>query len=89
MDQYCNPLAEVSLESISAQLDEIIDKVQKMLMIKNASHPSLRASPGGSGATHTHTHIHLLHVSIHKAHTHAHSQADCSCCLRRLDRLRL
>ncbi|XP_046907943.1 F-box only protein 21 isoform X1 [Hypomesus transpacificus] len=46
VDQYCNPLADVSLESISAQLDEIIDKVQKMLKIKNPSHPSLRVGPG-------------------------------------------
>ena len=57
VDQYCNPLADVSLESISAQLDEIIDKVQKMLKIKNPSHPSLRVGPGGSGATHTHIHL--------------------------------
>ncbi|KAM6965664.1 F-box only protein 21 [Aplochiton taeniatus] len=46
VDQYCNPLADVSLESISAQLDEITDKVKKMLRVKNPSHPSLRAAQG-------------------------------------------
>ncbi|XP_077572099.1 F-box only protein 21 [Stigmatopora nigra] len=47
VDQYCNPLAEVTLEGISAQLDEIVDKVKKTLRVKNPSHPSLRVAPGG------------------------------------------
>lgn len=47
VDQYCNPLADVTLDSISAQLDEITDKVKKMLRIKNPSHPSLRIAQGG------------------------------------------
>ncbi|KAM3867899.1 F-box only protein 21 [Diretmus argenteus] len=46
VDQYCNPLADVTLDSMSAQLDEITDKVKKMLRIKNPSHPSLRTAPG-------------------------------------------
>ena len=46
VDQYCNPLADVTLSSISAQLDEIAEKVKKMLRIKNSSHPSLRVSQG-------------------------------------------
>ncbi|KAF3839413.1 hypothetical protein F7725_018130 [Dissostichus mawsoni] len=46
VDQYCNPLAEVTLNSVSAQLDEIAEKVKKMLKIKNSSHPSLRIAQG-------------------------------------------
>uniref|UniRef100_A0A146P8D3 F-box protein 21 n=1 Tax=Fundulus heteroclitus TaxID=8078 RepID=A0A146P8D3_FUNHE len=46
VDQYCNPLADVTLESISEQVDDVAEKVQKMLRIKNPSHPSLRAAGG-------------------------------------------
>ncbi|XP_053726681.1 F-box only protein 21 isoform X1 [Synchiropus splendidus] len=46
VDQYCNPLADITLESICSQLDEIIEKVKKMLKMKNPSHPSLRIPPG-------------------------------------------
>ncbi|KAG8011895.1 F-box only protein 21 [Nibea albiflora] len=46
VDQYCNPLADVTLSGISAQLDEIVEKVRKMLRIKNSSHPSLRVAQG-------------------------------------------
>ncbi|XP_031704924.1 F-box only protein 21 isoform X2 [Anarrhichthys ocellatus] len=46
VDQYCNPLADVTLNSVSAQLDEIAEKVKKMLRIKNPSHPSLRIAQG-------------------------------------------
>lgn len=46
VDQYCNPLADVTLEGISAQIDEIAEKVKKMLRIKNPSHPSLRITNG-------------------------------------------
>ncbi|XP_013866586.1 F-box only protein 21 [Austrofundulus limnaeus] len=46
VDQYCNPLADVTLEGISAQIDEIAEKVKKMLRIKNPSHPSLRVANG-------------------------------------------
>lgn len=47
VDQYCNPLADLTLNSISIQLDEITEKVKKMLRIKNPSHPSLRVTQGG------------------------------------------
>lgn len=47
VDQYCNPLADVTLNSTSAQLDEIAEKVKKMLRIKNPSHPTLRIAQGG------------------------------------------
>uniref|UniRef100_A0AAY4BQC8 Hemimethylated DNA-binding domain-containing protein n=1 Tax=Denticeps clupeoides TaxID=299321 RepID=A0AAY4BQC8_9TELE len=46
VDQYCNPLAEITLEIISVQLDDIVDKVRKLLRVTNPSHPSLRALPG-------------------------------------------
>lgn len=46
MDQYCNPLTDVSLSSISSQLDEIVEKARKMLSIKNPSHPSLSVTQG-------------------------------------------
>ncbi|XP_051749994.1 F-box only protein 21 isoform X1 [Ctenopharyngodon idella] len=46
VDQYCNPLTDVTLESISAQIEEITDKVKKYLRVKNATHPCLRASQG-------------------------------------------
>lgn len=46
VDQYCNPLTDVTLESISAQVEEITDKVKKHLRVKNATHPILRASQG-------------------------------------------
>uniref|UniRef100_A0A8C6U8T1 F-box protein 21 n=1 Tax=Neogobius melanostomus TaxID=47308 RepID=A0A8C6U8T1_9GOBI len=46
VDQYCNPLADVTLEGISMQLDEMIEKVKKMLRLKNPSHPSLRCAQG-------------------------------------------
>ncbi|XP_059405542.1 F-box only protein 21 isoform X2 [Carassius carassius] len=46
VDRYCNPLADITLESISAQIEELTDKVKKYLRVKNATHPSLRASQG-------------------------------------------
>lgn len=46
VDQYCNPLSDVSLSNISSQLDEIVEKVKKMLSIKNPSHPSLSVTQG-------------------------------------------
>lgn len=51
VDQYCNPLSDVSLSSISGQLDEIVEKVRKMLSIKNPSHPSLSVAQGEKAAT--------------------------------------
>ncbi|XP_049619115.1 F-box only protein 21 isoform X2 [Syngnathus scovelli] len=47
VDQYCNPLADVTPDGISAQLDDIAEKVKKTLRVKNPSHPSLCVSPGG------------------------------------------
>lgn len=44
VDQYCNPLSEVTLESITEQIDDMGEKVKKMLRIKNPSHPSLRVT---------------------------------------------
>ncbi|XP_055080007.1 F-box only protein 21 isoform X2 [Periophthalmus magnuspinnatus] len=46
VDQYCNPLADVTLEGISVQLDEMVEKVKKTLRLKNPSHPSLRCAQG-------------------------------------------
>lgn len=46
VDQYCNPLADLTLNSISAQLDDIVEKVKKTLRLKNPSHPSLRVTQG-------------------------------------------
>ncbi|XP_054630852.1 F-box only protein 21 [Dunckerocampus dactyliophorus] len=46
VDQYCNPLADVTLEGVSAQLDDMAEKVKKTLRLKNPSHPSLRSAPG-------------------------------------------
>ncbi|TRY87506.1 hypothetical protein DNTS_035324 [Danionella cerebrum] len=41
VDQYCNPLSDVSLQSISAQLEEISDKAKKHLRGINPAHPIL------------------------------------------------
>lgn len=46
VDQYCNPLADITLETISAQVDEIADKVRSSLRIANPSHPSQRTTAG-------------------------------------------
>ncbi|MED6279961.1 F-box protein 21 [Characodon lateralis] len=44
VDQYCNPLADITLESISEQIDDMAEKAKKMLRINNPSHPSLRVT---------------------------------------------
>uniref|UniRef100_A0A8C7ZM48 F-box protein 21 n=1 Tax=Oryzias sinensis TaxID=183150 RepID=A0A8C7ZM48_9TELE len=46
VDQYCNPLADVTLDGVSLQLDEIGEKVKKVLRLKSPTHPSLRALQG-------------------------------------------
>ncbi|XP_061750232.1 F-box only protein 21 [Nerophis ophidion] len=46
VDQYCNPLADITLEGVRAHLDHLGDKVKKTLRLKNTSHPSLRSPPG-------------------------------------------
>uniref|UniRef100_A0A8C7ZIT3 F-box protein 21 n=1 Tax=Oryzias sinensis TaxID=183150 RepID=A0A8C7ZIT3_9TELE len=47
VDQYCNPLADVTLDGVSLQLDEIGEKVKKVLRLKSPTHPSLRATGEG------------------------------------------
>ncbi|XP_028680421.1 F-box only protein 21 isoform X1 [Erpetoichthys calabaricus] len=44
VDQYCNPLADISLQSISSQLNEITDKIKKVLQLKNPCHPSQKVA---------------------------------------------
>ncbi len=64
VNQYCNPLAEITLESISAQIEEITGKVKKCLREKNATHPSLRASQGQSARRNPENSIYYLMKSI-------------------------
>ncbi|XP_062874169.1 F-box only protein 21 isoform X2 [Trichomycterus rosablanca] len=47
VDRYCNPLTDITMEGLSAQLDDVIEKVKKYLRVKNATHPSLRSGQGG------------------------------------------
>lgn len=46
IDQYCNPLSDICLRSVQAQVDDITDKVRKVLRAKNPRHPSLAAKAG-------------------------------------------
>lgn len=46
IDQYCNPLSDICLKSVQAQVDDITDKVRKVLRTKNPRHPSLAAKAG-------------------------------------------
>nr|XP_042699125.1 F-box only protein 21 isoform X3 [Chrysemys picta bellii] len=46
IDQYCNPLSDICLTSIQAQVDDITDKVRKVLRTKNPRHPSLAPKAG-------------------------------------------
>ncbi|KAG8597862.1 hypothetical protein GDO81_002412 [Engystomops pustulosus] len=41
IDQYCNPLEDVSPENIQAEIDDITRKVKVYLSAKNSRHPSL------------------------------------------------
>ncbi|KAM5192516.1 F-box only protein 21 [Mantella aurantiaca] len=41
IDQYCNPLVDVSLANIQAQIEDILGKVKGYLTTKNSRHPSL------------------------------------------------
>ncbi|XP_043571776.1 F-box only protein 21 isoform X1 [Chiloscyllium plagiosum] len=43
IDQYCNPLADNSLENILLQLNSITDEVKKVLHVTHSSHPSITA----------------------------------------------
>ncbi|XP_030074049.1 F-box only protein 21 [Microcaecilia unicolor] len=46
IDQYCNPLSDISLESVLSQIGDILDKVKKVLQMKNCRHPSLSLKAG-------------------------------------------
>lgn len=46
IDQYCNPLSDICLTSVQAQVDDITDKVRKALRTKNPRHPSLTPKAG-------------------------------------------
>ncbi|XP_053135371.1 nitric oxide synthase, brain isoform X7 [Hemicordylus capensis] len=46
IDQYCNPLSDICLESVQAQVDDIISKVRKHLKSKNPRHPSVAHTAG-------------------------------------------
>lgn len=46
IDQYCNPLSDICLKSVQAQVDDITDKVRKVLRTKNPRHPSLASKAG-------------------------------------------
>ncbi|XP_034954714.2 F-box only protein 21 [Zootoca vivipara] len=46
IDQYCNPLSDICLESVQAQVDDIVAKVRKFLKSKNSRHPSVTQKAG-------------------------------------------
>nr|XP_033810276.1 F-box only protein 21 isoform X2 [Geotrypetes seraphini]XP_033810277.1 F-box only protein 21 isoform X2 [Geotrypetes seraphini] len=46
IDQYCNPLSDICLESVQTQIGDILDKVKKVLQVKNCRHPSLSSKAG-------------------------------------------
>lgn len=46
IDQYCNPLSEISLKDIHAQIDSIVELVCKTLRGINSRHPSLAFKAG-------------------------------------------
>lgn len=46
IDQYCNPLSDICLKGVQAQVDEITDKVRKALRAKNPRHPSVASKAG-------------------------------------------
>ncbi|XP_041058245.1 F-box only protein 21 [Carcharodon carcharias] len=43
IDQYCNPLADTSLENVLLELNYITEEVKKVLHLKHSSHPSITA----------------------------------------------
>uniref|UniRef100_A0A6I8SJ44 F-box protein 21 n=1 Tax=Xenopus tropicalis TaxID=8364 RepID=A0A6I8SJ44_XENTR len=47
IDQYCNPLEDVCLEKIQAQIESILIKVKATLSARNTRHPSLSLQAGG------------------------------------------
>ena len=46
IDQYCNPLSDISLRDIQAQIHSIVELVCKTLRGVNSRHPSLTFRPG-------------------------------------------
>ncbi|XP_016874526.1 F-box only protein 21 isoform X1 [Homo sapiens] len=48
IDQYCNPLSDISLKDIQAQIDSIVELVCKTLRGINSRHPSLAFKAGES-----------------------------------------
>ncbi|XP_060105610.1 F-box only protein 21 isoform X1 [Heteronotia binoei] len=46
IDQYCNPLSDICLETVQAQIDDIAAKVRKYLKSKNPRHPSVTSKAG-------------------------------------------
>ncbi|XP_054852124.1 F-box only protein 21 isoform X2 [Eublepharis macularius] len=46
IDQYCNPLLDICLETVQAQVDDIASKVRKFLKSKNPRHPSVTSKTG-------------------------------------------
>ncbi|KAM3937060.1 F-box only protein 21 [Leptodactylus fuscus] len=46
IDQYCNPLEDVSLANIQAEIDDITRRVKVYLSAKNSRHPSLSLRAG-------------------------------------------
>ncbi|XP_066871358.1 F-box only protein 21 isoform X9 [Kogia breviceps] len=48
IDQYCNPLSDISLRDIQAQIDSIVELVCKTLRGINSRHPSLAFKAGES-----------------------------------------
>ncbi|XP_061458447.1 F-box only protein 21 isoform X1 [Rhineura floridana] len=46
IDQYCNPLSDICLENVKAQVDDIAAKVRKFLKSKNSRHPSVTPKAG-------------------------------------------
>uniref|UniRef100_UPI00398F5992 F-box only protein 21 isoform X2 n=1 Tax=Pristiophorus japonicus TaxID=55135 RepID=UPI00398F5992 len=47
IDQYCNPLADTSLENVLLQLNSITEEVKKVLRLTKSSHPSITAERDG------------------------------------------
>ncbi|XP_044304805.1 F-box only protein 21 isoform X1 [Varanus komodoensis] len=46
IDQYCNPLTDISLAGVQAQIDDIVAKVRQFLKSKNSRHPSVAPKAG-------------------------------------------
>lgn len=46
IDQYCNPLSDICLETVQAQVDDIASKVRKHLKSKAPRHPSVAPKAG-------------------------------------------